>query len=48
MTVEVKRGDTLSEIASRYGLTVTALKELNNLNSDVIRLGQQLQVPVRP
>lgn len=48
MTVEVKRGDTLSEIASRYGLTVTALKELNTLDSDVIRLGQQLQVPVRP
>ena len=48
MTIEVTRGDTLSEIANRYGLTVNALKELNDLNSDVIRLGQQLQVPVRP
>ena len=48
ITIEVKRGDTLSEIANRYGLTVNALKELNDLNSDVIRLGQQLQVPLRP
>ena len=46
MTIEVKRGDTLSELASRYGLSLQALKELNALQTDVIRLGQKLEVPV--
>ncbi len=46
MTVTVERGDTLSEIAARYGLSVKALKELNGLERDVIRLGQTLEVPV--
>ncbi len=48
VTVEVKRGDSLSLIAARYGLSVQALKEFNGLDSDVIRLGQTLEVPVAP
>ena len=46
MTIEVKRGDTLSELASRYGLSLQAFKELNGLKTDVIRLGQKLEVPI--
>lgn len=48
IVVEVKRGDSLSEIAARYGLSVKALRELNGLESDVIRVGQKLEVPVAP
>ena len=46
MIIEVKRGDTLSEIAARYGLSLQALKELNELETNVIHLGQKLEVPV--
>ncbi len=45
MIIEVNRGDTLSEIAARYGLSLQALKELNGLETNVIHLGQKLEVP---
>lgn len=38
----VKSGDTLSAIAKRFNVTVSALKSNNNLNSDLIRVGQVL------
>ncbi|MFP6901927.1 MAG: LysM peptidoglycan-binding domain-containing protein [Opitutales bacterium] len=41
----VKRGDTLSRIARTHGTSVTALKDVNNLRSDLIRVGQRLLVP---
>ena len=41
----VKKGDTLSQIAKRYGTTVKKLKNSNNLKSDMIRIGQILTVP---
>ncbi len=37
---KVARGDTLSSIASRYGVSVGDLKRVNNLKSDVAPLGQ--------
>ena len=40
----VKAGDTLYAIASRYGLSVTSLKALNNLSSNLIHVGQTLKV----
>lgn len=43
-TYTVVAGDTLSGIAKRYGLTVSYLKEVNNLNTDIIFLGQKLQL----
>ncbi|SDZ63481.1 LysM domain-containing protein [Evansella caseinilytica] len=41
----VVSGDTLSGIAARYGSTVTAIRQANNLSSDLIRVGQTLTVP---
>ncbi|MDA0315783.1 MAG: LysM peptidoglycan-binding domain-containing protein [Bacteroidetes bacterium] len=43
-TYKVKRGDTLSEIAAKYGVRVSTLKRLNNLRSDLIRIGQTLKI----
>lgn len=43
-TITVASGDTLFKIANANGLTVTALKALNNLSSDYIYPGQSLQV----
>jgi nucleoid-associated protein YgaU len=40
----VKKGDTLSGIAKRFGLTVSRLKSLNGLRSSAIRPGQKLRV----
>ncbi|SHH12746.1 Cell wall-associated hydrolase, NlpC family [Thermosyntropha lipolytica DSM 11003] len=40
----VKAGDSLWKIASRYGLTVEKLKQINNLTSDRIFPGQALKV----
>ena len=40
----VKSGDNLYSIARTYNMTVSELKELNNLQSDNIRVGQQLAV----
>ena len=42
---EVKKGDTLSEIALRFGTTVKKLKGLNALANDKILVGQKLVIP---
>lgn len=41
----VRRGDTLSEIALREGVDVADLRRANELKSDQLRIGQQLQIP---
>jgi membrane-bound lytic murein transglycosylase D len=42
----VRRGDTLSSLASRYHTTVRAITELNNLKKkDSLRVGQVLKIP---
>ena len=41
----VRKGDTLSEIARREGVSVPALKTRNRLRGDLIRVGQKLVVP---
>ncbi len=43
----VRRGDTLSEIAKKYGTSVRAIKKANRLKSDRIYVGQVLKIPVR-
>ncbi|MET1256632.1 N-acetylmuramoyl-L-alanine amidase [Aliikangiella maris] len=42
---EVKRGDTLSEIAQLFGVTTQQLKLHNNLKSNQLRIGQTLAIP---
>ena len=45
-TYTVKRGDTLSAIAIRYGTTVAALAAANNIaNPNSIQIGQVLTIP---
>ena len=41
---KVRRGDTLSEIAEKHRISVKKLKRLNNIKSDMIRIGQKLRV----
>jgi len=40
----VVRGDTLYSISRRYNTSVETIKRLNNLNSNVISIGQKLRV----
>jgi hypothetical protein len=44
-TYVVAAGDTLSDIASRFGTSVSAIRAANDLSGDVINIGQVLQIP---
>jgi LAS superfamily LD-carboxypeptidase LdcB len=46
----VKRGDTLYNIAKKTGTSIVQLKKLNNLSSNLIFPGQQLNIqePIKP
>lgn len=45
-TYKVKRGDTLSAIGQRFGVSVAALKAANGIkNANRIRVGQRLVIP---
>lgn len=44
-TYVVKSGDNLYAIARRYGVTVDKLKDINNLSSNLLSVGQKLLVP---
>ncbi len=41
----IGNGDTLSGIAKRYSVSLSALREQNGLTDDVIRVGQVLAIP---
>lgn len=41
----VKRGDTLSVIASRYKTSVSKIQRANGISGSVIRVGQTLKIP---
>lgn len=41
----IVRGDTLSEIAQRYRVSINTLRELNGLNGNRILVGQTLRIP---
>jgi LysM repeat protein len=49
-TYEVKPGDTLSRIASKFGLTLDALLDANKqiTNRDLINIGQKINIPGTP
>ncbi len=42
---QVKRGETLTGIANRYGTTPKALSDMNKLKKDGVWVGQRLKVP---
>lgn len=45
MTYLVRRGDTLTSIALRHGVSVRDLKSVNRLKGDMIMAGQRLKIP---
>ena len=43
---QVRQGETLKAIASRYGLSASTLKRFNNLRSTKLKFGQTIKLPV--
>jgi membrane-bound lytic murein transglycosylase D len=43
---EVRRGDTLAQIARHYGTTVAAIQSTNRIRGHIIRAGDDLLIPV--
>ena len=42
----IRRGDTLSEIAERYNVSLATIRSANKLANDRIRVGQTLRIPL--
>lgn len=42
----VRQGDTLSTIGRRYGVTVSAIKQANHIRGSLIRVNQNLLIPI--
>jgi N-acetylmuramoyl-L-alanine amidase len=42
----ISRGDTLSEIAKRYNVSMSDIRTANQLSTDRVRIGQKLTIPV--
>lgn len=45
LTHRIANGETLSSIARRYSVSEQALRSANNVNGDLIRVGQTLTIP---
>ncbi len=43
----VQKGESLYSIANKYGITVNELKDVNNLTSNTLQIGQKLIIPVQ-
>ena len=43
---KIRNGEAISQIANKYGTTVSALRSANNLRGNTIRAGQHLLIPV--
>ena len=44
-THKVKRGETLGEIAEKYGVGLSKLKKANGIKGNNIQIGQSLKIP---
>ena len=42
---KVKSGESLSVLAKRYNISMSKLKSINNLKSNVLKIGQTLKIP---
>ncbi|GAB5476718.1 MAG: LysM peptidoglycan-binding domain-containing protein [Marinobacter nauticus] len=42
---KVRKGDSLNTIAPKFSTTPSVIQQVNKLNSDLIRIGQQLLIP---
>jgi len=42
----IARGDTISQLAERYNVSVASIRSANRLRNDRIRIGQTLSIPV--
>jgi N-acetylmuramoyl-L-alanine amidase len=42
----IASGDTISEIAERYNVSASAIRRVNRLSNDKIRIGQTLSIPI--
>jgi N-acetylmuramoyl-L-alanine amidase len=42
---KVESGDTLSQIASTYGVSIKQIKKTNNLSNSILRAGQTIEIP---
>lgn len=47
LTHKVQSGDTLIRIASKYGVSVKAIRSANGLRTDQIRVNQVLKIPAK-
>lgn len=47
ITYTVQKGDTLYKIASKYNTTVENLKRINNLNTNILSIGQVIKIPTK-
>jgi len=45
ISYQVKPGDTLQKLAERYHTTIRRIKEVNELTTNRIRIGQRIEVP---
>ena len=45
ITYKVRRGDTLSGIAEKYRVSISKIRQNNNIRNDVVMLGQSLRIP---
>lgn len=43
---QVRRGDTMSRISHRYGVSVEMIRTSNKLRSNLLRVGQDLMIPI--
>jgi N-acetylmuramoyl-L-alanine amidase len=42
---KVRPGESLSMLASRYGISISKIKKVNKLNSNTLFIGQELDIP---
>ena len=45
ITYQVVSGDSLYSIAKKYSITVNTIKDINNLSSNLLNIGQTLKIP---